>query len=257
MGLNKRTDITILLGLIFSFSLIFLASGDILAFLDLRSFLIVIGGTFGASLVALPKEDIRDTFISIKNHLISPSSLSAKERINKILFLAKLAKKNGTLSIESEAFKEKDPFMRKCIELAVDGVETEEIKRTLEIELIMQEQRASNSVNALKALSTFSPAMGLIGTLIGLIQMLKNLEDSSLIGSSMAIALLTTFYGALLSNLVFLPLSAKLERISKEELLIKELTLQGTLDISTGINPQLVETRLEGFLPLKERTSNF
>jgi chemotaxis protein MotA len=256
-SLGGETDRNLLWGLLTAFGLVFaavVAGGEIDAFLDIRSFLIVCGGTFGAALVALPKKDI-EAAIPLFKRMLTPPPLNAQQRIDQILELARRARKDGTLSIQTAVYHEPDPFMRKCIELVVDDLPPADIHRTLEIELAVEEDRARHGAQVFQTLGGLAPAMGLIGTLIGLIQMLKNLEDATMIGPAMALALLTTFYGALLANVVFLPLAAKLRRLCSEELLIKELTLEGVLEIVRGINPRLVETRLEGFLPPEQRNS--
>ncbi len=242
-----------------AFGLVLLAillGGGISSFLDLKSLLIVFGGTLGATLIAFPLEDFLRT-LEIIRPAIFPEGKNPGQRLGRLLELASISRSEGELSLEEYAFREPDPFFRKCLELVVDGVRPENIRRILELEIAFLLERHRRGARILQTMGAIAPAMGLIGTLIGLVRMLEHLEDPSHIGPGMALALLTTFYGALLAHLLFLPLAAKLKTRSDEERLIKEMTLEGVLCILEGDNPRIVEQRLQSFLPPNQRYSHF
>lgn len=256
---NANIDYATLTGIACAFGLVLLAivlGGNFLSYLDFESALIVLGGTVGATLITFPLEDFQKTFEVLRPALF-PDHASARHRMDKLLEFAKVSRAEGGLSLETYAFREPDPFFRKCLELVVDQVPKDDIKRILDIELSFLEDRHRRGAQILQTMGAVAPAMGLIGTLIGLVRMLQNLHDPSQIGPGMAVAILTTFYGALLAYVVFLPLAAKLRMRSEEEQLIKELTIEGALCIVDGLNPRIIEQRLQSFLPPGERHSQF
>ncbi len=172
-----------------------------------------------------------------------------------IIDYAGRARREGILSLQNVANEVDDPFFVKGINLVVDGVEETVIEDIMANEIDYLEERHKSGADMLGALGALSPAFGMIGTLIGLVIMLQNLQDTSAIGPAMAIALITTFYGALLANLVFIPFSGKLRLRSNQELLLKRITLEGVLAISQGNNPRVVEQKLNSFQAPKLRGS--
>lgn len=256
---QDRLDHGTIIGAAAAFGLVAVAiclGGNLKSFWDLNSILIVIGGTFGATLISFPLRDLSQTYSALKS-VFFPEPISPQDRIDRILSLALKARKNGYLSMQNELNYESDLFVRKCIELTLDDLPVEDVRRILETELSFQEDKHLRGAQLLQAMGAVAPAMGLIGTLIGLVQMLQHLDDPTKIGPAMALALLTTFYGAMLANIVFIPLAGKLLRRSEEEQRIKELTTEGIIDIARGINPRLVEQKLFGFLAPEERISRF
>ena len=245
--------ITAALGLVL---LSIVIGGNISSFLDLNSFLIVFGGTIGATLINYPITDVARTLIVLRNALW-PDTSSAAARLREIVELAGRARADGVLSLEGVLYNESDPFFRRCVQLVVDGLQFEDVRRTLEIELLHIEDRHRRGAQIFQSMGTVAPGMGLIGTLIGLVQMLQHLDDPSKIGPGMATALLTTFYGAFLSYVVFNPLAGKLRSRSHEEMTIKEMTIEGILCILRDMNPRLIEQRLLCFLPPEQRDSKF
>jgi len=230
--------------------------GKLTSFFDLESFVIVFGGTLGATLVTFPLDDFKKT-ISIMRLAFYPDNYSTRQRLRKLIDLAKNARVNGRLSLQGELNREPDPFMRKCIELIIDGFGPDEMRRIAQIEIALQAERHNKGVGIFQTMGAVAPAMGLIGTLIGLVRMLENLNTPETMGPAMAIALLTTFYGAILAHLVFLPLSGKLQTRSREEILLKEMTLEGAISILQGTNPRIIEERLLSYLPPEKRASQF
>lgn len=230
--------------------------GSLSTFFDLESVLIVLGGTFGATLVSFPAGEVGRSIALLKNVLYE-SQVDVEGRVEQILQIARKARAHGKLSLEGDLQYELDPFMRKCMELVVDDLPIEDLRKILEIELSFQEDFYRTGAQVFQTMGTVAPAMGLVGTLIGLVQMLRDLQHPELIGPAMATALLTTFYGALISYLLCLPIAAKLRLRSTEESLLKELTLEGILCIHKGVNPRMVEQHVMGFLAPGRRRTNF
>ena len=258
-GAGDSVDYATLWGAAAAFGLVLLAillGGGLGSFIDIKSLLIVVGGTLGATLITFPLYDLARTLTIIRPALF-PDESSAQHRIDKIIDLSNKTRAEGELSLEALTYSELDSFLRKCIELVVDGTPPEEIHRILQIEVSHLEDRHRRGAQLLQTMGSISPAMGLIGTLIGLVRMLENLDDPANIGPGMALALLTTFYGAMLAHLVFLPLAGKLRTRSEEERLIKELTAEGILSVAQGVNPRIIEQRLQSFLPNEQRYSRF
>lgn len=256
---NKLLDSSSVLGLSLSSGLVIIAifiGGDLLSFIDIKSFLIVAGGTFGTTLFNFPIQDLKRSFSSLEK-VFSEYELTSIARFNKILDLAKKSKEQGTLSLEGKIFQESDPFFRKAIQLLVDGFSAEDIERNLEIELIQTDEKQRREAQVFYTMGTISPAMGLIGTLVGLVHMLKNLSDPAQLGPGMATALLTTFYGAILAYMIFIPIAGKLKAKTEEDLTIKAMTIEGIMEISRSTNPKLIEHKLLAFLPSEVRINQF
>jgi len=228
-----------------------LFGGHILTFLDPLGILIVVGGTFGATFANFSLYDLkhaRQAFTTVFfTKLYHPI-----ERIQYMVSLAHLIKKNGLLVLEQEATMVDDQFLRLALELTVDSQPQADVKRVLETEMRITQEKAMRAVQVFETLATYAPAMGLIGTLIGLIHMLGTLNDPTKVGPAMALALVATFYGALLSNIVFLPIAGRLRNRSEEEIMVKAITLEGVLSLSKQESPIIVEQRLQGFLPLAQ-----
>ncbi len=248
-------DIATIIGLFLALSLMVLAMGAFFtAFINIPSLLIVLGGTLGAIFVFFPMENVLGLGGIIRNvFLTKPQQISTL--IATIIDYAGRARREGILSLQNVANEVDDPFFVRGINLVVDGVEETVIEDIMANEIDYLEDRHKSGAEMLATMGTLSPAFGMIGTLIGLVIMLQNLADTSAIGPAMAIALITTFYGALLANLVFIPFSGKLRLRSNQELLLKRITLEGVLAISQGNNPRVVEQKLNSFLAPKLRGS--
>ncbi len=256
---QNNFDFGTLYGAFAAFGLVFVAiylGGSFETFIDLKSVLIVLGGTIGATLINFPLEDFQKTLSTLKPAFF-PELSPPEVRLRKIITLAMKVKTDGALALENDSYRESDPFLKKCLQLTVDGLKPDDIRRIMEIELGLQEDRHRRGAELFQTMGNVAPAMGLIGTLIGLVQMLQRLEDPAALGPAMAVAFVSTFYGATLSNIVFRPLAGKLRRRSQEEMLIKEMTMEGILSIANGTHPRLVEQHLLSFLPPEERRSQF
>ncbi|MFW2331440.1 MAG: motility protein A [Nitrospinota bacterium] len=225
-------------------------------FLDLTSFLIVLGGTFAAFTVNYPLRDLAGS-IGIAIKTVFNNSPSTDQIIDQIIKFALIARKDGILALQSKIDEIQDPFFNKGLQLTIDGSNAQEVHSILSIELNKVKDRHKRGLEMMQTLGAFAPAFGMIGTLIGLVLMLQKLDDPSTIGPSMAIALLTTFYGALMANLIFLPLAGKLKKISFDELLALELIIEGMAAITEGMNPRMIEQKLNSFIPPSKRRSHF
>ncbi|MFP4083515.1 MAG: motility protein A [Desulfonatronovibrio sp.] len=248
-------DLATIIGLILAFGLVGSAivfGGSPLVFINIPSALIVFGGTIGATLVNYPLGHVLGVIGVIKQTFMTrvdnPSVI-----IEQFMDYANKARREGILSLEPILKDIDDQYLKKGLQLTVDGLEPQTIQEIMETEISYLEERHETGAEILGVMGAFAPAMGMIGTVIGLVQMLQSLDDPSAIGPAMAVALITTFYGAILANLVFNPMAGKLKTRSKEEILGKEMMLEGILCISKGENPRIIEEKLNSYLPPKIR----
>ncbi|MBN1477092.1 motility protein A [Candidatus Sumerlaeota bacterium] len=252
-------DIATILGIISAFGLVIgsiAMGGSLGAFINVPSIAIVVGGTIGATLIAYPLNEVLGVMGVIKNAFFSKVRAGA-DMIPLLVDFASKARRDGILALESAIQDVDDIFITRGVQLAVDGQEPEAIEGILQTEIDKVRSRHKKGVDIMTTMGTFSPALGLIGTLIGLVGMLQNMSDPNSIGPQMAVALLTTFYGAIMANLMFNPLASKLRGRSEDEIEVKELALEGILAIAAGDNPRVVEQRLHAFLRPAKRTSQF
>ncbi|MCH8927763.1 MAG: motility protein A [Candidatus Marinimicrobia bacterium] len=244
-------DIATLIGIFSGISLVVYAivrGADPIVFIDINSMIIVFGGTAAATFTNFPLKDVIRVLGVLKKAFFNSAPVF-QHKLERIVDLAIKARREGILALETEMEHEEEEFLIKGIQLAVDGTEPEMIKAILGAELSNTEERHSLGASIMRAMGTYAPALGMIGTLIGLIQMLSAMEDPSQIGSGMAVALITTFYGAMLANLIFLPIAGKLETISTQEVLQMEMILEGILSIQQGDNPRMIQEKLISFIP--------
>ncbi|MGB1548284.1 MAG: motility protein A [Alphaproteobacteria bacterium] len=253
-------DIATIAGLVGAFALIVIAmvlGGSPLAFVDIPSVLIVLGGTFAVTMSCFSLPEMFGAGKIVAKAMFKHGQ-SPVDAANRILELADMARKQGLLNIQSMIEElEDEPFLHKGLMMVVDGTPGEEVEKIMRQDIQATASRHTQSASILRKAAEVSPAMGLIGTLVGLVQMLGNLDDPSSIGPSMAVALLTTFYGAVLANVVFSPLASKLERNSTEELLTRNVYLLGTSSISRQENPRRLETQINTVLPPAKRVQFF
>ncbi len=248
-------DIATIIGIVASFALMIIAimqGSGLSLFIDVPSALIVVGGTIGATLINFPLKDVLRAANVAKNAFFNKQT-SPVPYVQMLVSFAEKARKEGILSLETEAEKVEDTFLKKGLQMLVDGFEPKVIESTLGKEIEYLKKRHESGAEIMATMGGYAPAMGMIGTLIGLIQMLQNMSDPNAIGPAMAVALITTFYGAILSNVIFNPISGKLQVLSRYECLIKEMILEGILSISEGLNPRIVEQKLHVFLEPKLR----
>lgn len=250
-------DITTLLGILLSGALVIssiLLGGPGMWFVNYPSLMIVLGGTVGATLLSYPLSEVMGVVRVAKNVFLHQSKAAA-EIITLLVDLAKRARREGILSFEAQLKDIDDPFLVKGLQLAVDGMESSSIEEILRVEILHVEERHELGAEIFATMGTYAPAMGMLGTIIGLVQMLMQMDDPSKIGGPMAVALLTTFYGVLLANLVFNPVAGKLKTRSRQEIMLKNMVIEGIISIQSGDNHRIVEAKLNAFLAPKARIS--
>jgi chemotaxis protein MotA len=252
-------DFATVIGILGGFGLVIvaMASGGGLAwFLDGPSAMIVCGGTFGAVLIHYPISDVLGVIRVAQNAFRGKEQQTAVV-IGQLVEMSRLSRKEGAMALQKMIPGTRDPFLVKAIQLVSDGFDPAQVSQILETELDFIGERHRLGAEIFTTMGNFAPAMGLIGTLIGLVQMLKAMNDPSAIGPGMAIALITTFYGVILANLVFLPIAGKLKTKSAQELLLKQLIIHGILSIQAGDNPRVLEQKLHSYVAPRERRSRF
>jgi chemotaxis protein MotA len=248
-------DLTTVIGIVAGASVIILGimnAGQVTSFFDAPSVFIVLGGTLSAIVIAYPINELVGVISVVKKTIFSKTQPTT-ETIATLVSFAERARREGILALERHMEEIEDEFLSKGIQLAVDGTEPELMRSILSTELDYLEKRHASGAGILNTGGALAPAFGMVGTLIGLVLMLQTMADPSTIGPKMSVALITTFYGAVLANLIFIPLCNKLKRRSEEEVLIKELMIEGILSIQSGDNPRIVEQKLTSFISPKLR----
>lgn len=250
-------DLATIGGLVGGFALILasiLAGGGLGMFIDVPSLLTVVGGATAALFINFPVAKVLGVAKVLRKAMFYDAEDPTKI-IDKMVNYAERARKEGMLALEEDSETEPDKFLAKGLRLAVDGTDPQLLARIMETDISALETRHKEGKSIFEQLGMFAPAFGMIGTLIGLVQMLANLSDPSSIGGGMAIALLTTFYGAILANLVALPLAGKLKARSDEELHSREMIIEGIMSIQSGDSPRIVQEKLKSYLtPLQQAT---
>lgn len=248
-------DAATLLGLVAGIVLIgwaLVSGGDPMAFVDAQSAAIVLGGTFAATLINFRVQQVL-TAIRLAFRVFRGNGYDHAALIQTLVGFAERARRDGLLALEEEAEALEDSFLKKGIRLVVDGADPELVRSVLETELAFQQDRHRMGQSIFSTMAALSPAFGMIGTLIGLIQMLGELDNPDAIGPGLAVALITTFYGALLAYLFLNPIAGKLRLASEEETLFREMAIEGVLSIQAGDNPRIVYEKLWAFLPASMR----
>ena len=217
------------------------------AFVDAASVMITIGGTLAAVLIANPLSKVLSGLKGVKTVFLPPS-LDPSKAIAQIISLSNLARKEGVLALEEASNNMEDAFLKKGVMLIVDATDPELVRNILETEMAYIEGRHSAARGVWEFIGSAGPAWGMIGTLIGLVLMLQDMSDPSMIGPQMAIALITTFYGSIMANFIAIPIANKLKIYSADEMLLKEVLVEGLLSIQAGENPRIIEEKLKAFL---------
>ncbi len=247
--MEKATVIGFVSGIFFILMSIIIAQGPgaIIYFWDPPSVMITGGGAFAATLISYPLPKFIAGIKSIK-FIFKESSFTPRNVIDTIIELANIARKDGLLALEDRANQTDEEFLKKGLLLLVDGTHPDLVKGIIETELTFLEERHKANQAVWDTLGSMGPAWGMIGTLLGLVLLLQKMDDPSTIGPSMAVALLTTFYGSILANLVCIPTVNKLKLRSEQELMMKEIMIEGLLSILAGENPRIIEEKLKAFL---------
>lgn len=248
-------DVTTVIGIATGGALLFLAifqGGGVGIFINISALMITAGGTVAATLINYPLGDILRVMGVVRNAFLHKME-SPERTIQHLVAFAEKARREGLLALEKDLATVDDPFMKGGLELAIDGLDPELVTSMLKMELNFLMERHRRGQGMFKAMGKFAPAFGMLGTLIGLIQMLRSIEDPSAIGPGMAVALITTFYGTLIANLICIPLAGKLETISEHEVMVKDLAIEGIRAIQSGDSPRVVDRKLKSFLAPKMR----
>jgi len=226
------------------------------AYIDIPSVLIVVGGSIGALMVSFKPAQMKK-FTKVFGKAIKPGEEDVAELIKKLVEFATKARKDGILALESEVNNEENEFLKKGLSMAIDGSEPDTIRELLEIDMEQTSGRHKTYASIFNNWAGLAGAMGMIGTLIGLVAMLLNMADPSAIGPSMAVALLTTMYGAMIGNIFGTPIYNILSIRNEEETVIKEMIISGIMSIQSGDAPRVLEAKLLAYLAPADRVSQF
>ncbi len=252
-------DLGTIIGLVLTLALLIgsMAMGvGIGPYIDGPSIMIVFGGTIGTLLIGFKLEQVKK-FGKIFMVAIKPPQDDPKEMIKKLVDFSSKARKDGILALEADANNEENDFLKKGLSMAIDGNEPDIIRELLEIDIEQTQARHKSNQELFGQVAGFAGAMGMIGTLIGLVAMLLNMADPAAIGPAMAVALLTTMYGAMLGNIFGTPIENILGLRTGDEVLLKTLIIEGIISIQSGDNPRVLETKLLSFISPNERESQF
>jgi len=243
-------DIATLLGLIIGFGAVIggqvLEGGHISALIQPTAALIVAGGTSGATLVSFPMKTVLNALRDAKTTLFF-TEYDPETTIRLIARLAETARREGLLVLEAERKIIKDRFINKALTLLVDGAEEKRFVEFMEIELNTFEEEGKASAEVFEAAGGFAPTIGIIGAVLGLIHVMSNLSDTASLGAGIAVAFVATIYGLMTANIICIPISTKLKKRMKEQLLVKEIAFQGLLSVQQGENPRLIVEKLHGY----------
>lgn len=256
----KKQDIMTSVGLILAVGLVLygasLGSTGLGPLWDPPSLFITVGGSFAAVLITFSIEDIKDlpkiTMASFKSPNVAKVDL-----IDQFKGLSRKARKEGLLSIEEQVSQIEDPFLKKGLEMAIDGIQEDTLREILEADISEMERRHGRGAKIYKTWGAYAPAFGMIGTLIGLIQMLADMGSPETIASGMAVALITTFYGSLLANILCIPIANNLDIKSEQEVSAREMMIEGILSLQFGESTKIIEEKLVSFLTPKEKSKYY
>jgi chemotaxis protein MotA len=244
-------DIGTIVGLVIAAAAIVLGllleGGKVGQILQPTAALIVFGGTFGAILVQFPVQVVLAALRSIVSIFVVPKS-DPRGVIQEIVTIAFKARREGIVSLDSELDKIENPFMKKALMLAVDGTEPEELRKMMELEMENQGENEDNIPKVFESAGGFSPTIGIIGAILGLIQVMQHLDNIDEVGKGIAVAFVATVYGVGAANLILLPASGKLRIRIREEQVIREMMLEGVISLLEGMNPRMIETKLNSYL---------
>ncbi|MFT6388398.1 MAG: chemotaxis protein MotA [Cellvibrionaceae bacterium] len=244
-------DILSILGIIVAFAALlggnFLEGGSWQSLINLPAALIVFGGTIGAAMLQTPIKTLQHS-LKLLTWVFNPPSVNFPSYIQKVSEWATISRRSGLLGLEKLALKESDTFSKKALELLIDGSNPQAIRRILEGDLALNEQRDIDAVRVYASMGGYAPTIGIIGAVMGLIYVMRNLADPAELGAGIAIAFVATIYGVAVANLLLLPIANKLTLYINQQSQIKELVIEGILYIADGENPKSIEMKLSGYL---------
>ncbi len=251
MKKGQRIDWSTSAGLVVGFGLILLGQalegGSVRSVVQWTAALIVLGGTLGAVMVSFTMHDLWKAVQSLRTIFID-SYQPADDTINQIVRLATKARRHGIISLEDELDNRADVFLRKSIGHAVDGAKPQTLRDLMEIEIVNQEEHDEAPSRVFEAAGGYSPTMGILGAVLGLIQVMGHLNEPDKLGGGIAVAFVATVYGVGFANLIYLPFATKLKLRARRTAKRRELMMEGVLAIQDGLNPRLIEEKLRGFL---------
>ena len=246
-----KLDLLSISGIIIALAAIFggnyLEGGSWQQLLNGPAALIVFGGTLGATLLQTPYYSLKRA-VQILFWVISPPLVKPQKYIDKICHWSKISRKNGILSLDREVDKERNAFVKKALQLLVDQSSTDNLRKILESDLILSEQRDQDAVKFYSSMGGYAPTIGIIGAVMGLIYVMKNLADPNEIGAGIAVAFIATIYGVASANLFFLPIANKLTLYINQQSQLKELLIEGIIHIANGENPRTIQLKLNGYI---------
>ena len=249
-------DLASIIGIVGAFAMIvmaiFTSGGTILTYVDLPSFLMVVVGSYFALFTNYPMSQALSIFSTI-GLIFKVPNFGEQNIITKLMAFSDKARREGLLALEEELEDLDDEFMKKGLRLVVDGTDAEIIRVLMETELNQIQERHGLKIGLVNSWATLAPGLGMLGTVVGLIAMLKNLDDPSSVGPNMAVALITTLYGSILANILFIPIAGKLKGIDALETKVKEMIIEGVLSIQAGDNPRILGLKLLSFLSPADR----
>jgi chemotaxis protein MotA len=219
---------------------------------NLEAFILVFGGTVGSTIITYPLRILINALRAVLVTLFGVKRYRPQNVIRTIVNLAERVRTEGIFGIQNQ-LNTMDKFLRDGLQMIIDGIDPEVIRENLEKEIVFTRKRHEQIISVFRNMGTYAPIFGLLGTLLGVVQVLKNITDVKSLGTSMALAVTTTLYGIFFANFIFLPLAGKLESSSEEELLIKEVMIEGILSIQKGDIPLIVSKKLEAFFSQKHR----
>lgn len=221
--------------------------GKIAQVLQPTAAMIVFGGTLGAVMLQFPMPTVLDGFRHLPHAFFEPK-LGPRALIDQIVVFANKARKQGIVSLDADLGEVNDPFLNKALTLAVDGTESQELRRMMELEMDNQAERDEKVPQFFEAAGGYAPTVGILGAVIGLIQVMQHLSDINEVGRGIAVAFVATIYGVASANLFFLPIAGKLKQQLRESHVMREMMLEGVASILDGMNPRMLETKLLGFV---------
>lgn len=250
--MERGSIIGIITGTILVLGGMFISANSLMPYWDLISVLITVGGSVGAVMTANPFERVMKAG-KLFSYAMRKPVMDVFSLIDTLQTFGEKARKEGVLSLEDDVAEIPDPFLQKAIRLVVDGTDPEVVKRIMFNELSKLDSRHKSNMKIFEDWAAYAPAFGMIGTLVGLIALLGNLADTASLGKNMAVALITTLYGSLIANLICAPIASKLKNYNDDEIMMKEIILEGVLSIQAGDNPAILRERLNAFLSVSDR----
>lgn len=253
MKIDKASLFGLILGVVAILGGNYLEGGRLSTLFQFTAALIVLGGTIGATLLNYPISVLKTAILSLKK-VFSGKQPDLNLKIKTLVIFAQQARREGIGSLQPFADDMADPFLRKGLQMAVDGVDQEMLKNSLELDLDNFEQQEEMHAKVFESAGGYSPTLGILGAVLGLIQVMNNLTDPAKLGAGIAVAFVATIYGVGFANLIYLPIAGKLKNILLKEILEKEVVVEGILAILRGENPRLIEQKLMGFLNGEQRS---